>query len=246
MAATNRVALIPGGARGIGRHLGLKLAERGWSVAVCYRTSEADAAQTRQSIEARGVPALAVQADVAQPDQCERLVAAVLAWQGRIDALIQCAGPYHRVDLLKETPAGWRDMFASNLDGLFFLSRLVAPGMIERQWGRILAFSMANADRLLAQPQLTAHYLAKVGVLGLVRALAKALAKHKITANAISPGFIQSGSIDAEELQTLVKNIPAGYVGSTDDAAGAALYLLSDQAAYVTGANIVVSGGWGL
>jgi 3-oxoacyl-[acyl-carrier protein] reductase len=118
--------------------------------------------------------------------------------------------------------------------------------MMERRWGRILAFSMANADRLLAQPQVTAHYLAKVGVLGLVRTLSKSLARHQVTVNAVSPGFIDSGSMEAEELKSLAKNIPAGYVGSVDDVAGAALYLLSDEAAYVTGANIHVSGGWGL
>ena len=105
---------------------------------------------------------------------------------------------------------------------------------------------MANADKVLAQPTLTAHYLSKVAVLGLVRSLAKALAKHKITVNAVSPGFIDSGSMDPEELKTMARTIPAGYVGSTDDAAGAVLYLLSEEAAYVTGANIHVSGGWGL
>jgi 3-oxoacyl-[acyl-carrier protein] reductase len=105
---------------------------------------------------------------------------------------------------------------------------------------------MANADRLLAQPGVTAHYLAKVGVLGLVRTLSKSLARHQVTVNAVSPGFIDSGSMEAEELKSLAKNIPAGYVGSVDDAAGAALYLLSDEARYVTGANIHVSGGWGL
>jgi 3-oxoacyl-[acyl-carrier protein] reductase len=105
---------------------------------------------------------------------------------------------------------------------------------------------MANADRLAAQPQVTAHYLAKAGVLGLVRTLSKALAKHRITVNAISPGFINSGSMEANELASIVKNIPAGYVGSVDDVVHAALYLLSDEAAYVTGANLQVSGGWGL
>jgi 3-oxoacyl-[acyl-carrier protein] reductase len=243
---TERVALIAGGAKGIGRRIGERLAEQGWAIALCYRTSEAAAAEARAAIEAKGGGALAVQADVSDPAACARLVDEVGAWRGRVDALIQCAGPYHRVDLLSETPEGWRSMFATNLDPLFFLSRLVAPRMIEQRWGRILAFSMANADRLVAQPQLTAHYLAKAGVLGLVRSLSKALAKHRITVNAISPGFVDSGSMPEEELNGISKNIPAGYVGSTDDVAAAALYLLSDDAAYVTGANLQVSGGWGL
>jgi 3-oxoacyl-[acyl-carrier protein] reductase len=105
---------------------------------------------------------------------------------------------------------------------------------------------MANADRLMAQTQLTAHYLAKVGVLGLVRSLAKALAKHQITVNAVSPGFVDSGSVDAAELAGLVKTIPAGRIGSVDDAVNAVLYLLSDEASYVTGTSLHVSGGWGI
>jgi len=241
-----RVALIPGGAKGIGRQIGLRLAERGFAVAVAYRTSDQAAEETRRAIEAQGPGALALRADVSKPGECEELVQRVAEWKGRVDALVNCAGPYHRVDILSETPEGWREMFANNLDCLFYLARAVAPKMIEGGGGRIVAFSMANADRILAQPQLTAHYLAKVGVLGLVRTLAKALAKHKITVNAVSPGFIDSGSMDAEELKSMAKAIPAGYVGTTDDAAGAALYLLSEEAAYVTGANIHVSGGWGI
>jgi 3-oxoacyl-[acyl-carrier protein] reductase len=241
-----RVALITGGARGIGRQIGLDLAGRGWSVALCFRTSEQAADETRQALLAAGAAALSVRADVSSPEQCAMLVSRVSEWSGRIDALVHCAGPFRRVDVLSETPAGWREMFASNLDSLFYLARLVAPGMIERQWGRMVAFSMANADRVVAQPQLTAHYLAKVGVLGLVRTLAKTLARHQVTVNAVSPGFIDSGSMAADELGAVARNIPAGRIGSTADAAAAALFFLSDEAAYITGANIAVSGGWGL
>lgn len=241
-----RVALITGGAKGIGRAIGLRLGEQGWRVALCYRTSRAEAEKTAEEIEKRGGAAIAVCADVSTAATCSELVTQVERWGGGIDAFIHSAGPYHRRDLLAETPEGWREMFASNLDSLFYLARLVAPGMIARRWGRIVAFSMANADRLVAQPQLTAHYLAKVGVLGLVRSLAKVLAKHRITVNAVAPGFIDSGSMDPEELASLAKTIPAGHVGSTADAVSAALYLLSDEAAYVTGTSLHVSGGWGL
>jgi len=241
-----KTALISGGGKGIGRELGLRLGERGWAVALCYRKSRAEAEATALAIEERGGRALAVHADVSTPEVCAALVQEVLDWQGRIDAFIHCAGPYHRVDVLKETPAGWREMFAGNLDSFFYLARLVAPVMVKQRSGRIVAFSMANADRLVAQTQLTAHYLAKVGVLGLVRSLAKALAKHTITVNAVSPGFIDSGSLDAAELAGLVKIIPAGRIGSIGDAVHAVLYLLSDEAAYVTGTSLHVSGGWGI
>jgi 3-oxoacyl-[acyl-carrier protein] reductase len=241
-----RVALIPGGARGIGRAIAQALASRDFDVALCYRKSEADANIAVTAVEAAGGAALALRADVATAAACAELCDQVLAWRGRIDALIHCAGPFHRVDILAETPEGWRAMFASNVDSLFYLSRLVAPGMIERRWGRIIGFAMANADRPMAQTQITAHYLAKVAVLGLVRSLAKALAPHRITANSISPGFIDSGSVELGELAQMAKTIPAGIVGTVDDVVGAVLYLLSDEAGYVNGANINVSGGWGI
>jgi 3-oxoacyl-[acyl-carrier protein] reductase len=242
----HKTALISGGAKGIGREVGLRLGERGWAVALCYRKSRAEAEATALAIEGKGGRALAVHADVSAPEVCASLVRQVLDWRGRIDALIHCAGPYHRVDVLEETPAGWREMFAGNLDSFFYLARLVAPVMVKQQAGRMVAFSMANADRLMAQTQLTAHYLAKVGVLGLVRSLANALAKHNVTVNAVSPGLIDSGSVDSSELAGLVKTIPAGRIGSVDDAANAVLYLLSDEAAYVTGTSLQVSGGWGI
>jgi len=244
--ATTRIALVTGGAKGIGRAIGLALAERGWDVALCYRTSEAAAAEVCTAVERAGGRALGLARDVSDPAQVTDLVAQVSARLGPVDALIHAAGPYHRVDLLAETDEGWRAMFASNLDSLFYCARAVAPAMIERRWGRIIAFGMANADRLQAQPQITAHYLAKAGVLGLVRSLAKVLAPHGITANAISPGFIASGSAPAEELARMVKNIPAGTIGTLADALHAALYLLSDEAGYVNGSNIHLSGGWGI
>lgn len=241
-----RVALITGGARGIGRAIGLDLAASGWAVAFCYRTSAADAQATQAEIEARGAPALGVQADVSDPAAAEALVHRVEDTWGRIDALINCAGPYHRVDILQETVEGWRTMLANNLDPVFFLSRLVAPGMIARRWGRIISFSMATADQLTAQPNITAHYIAKAGILVLTRTLARALAPHGITVNAISPGFIDSGSAPPEELSAMAKRIPAGYIGGVDDAVNTVRFLLSDEARYVNGANIHLSGAWGI
>lgn len=241
-----RVALITGGARGIGRAIGLDLAASGWAVAFCYRTSAGDAAATKGGIEARGAQALAVQADVSDPAAAEWLVRQVEGAWGRIDALINCAGPYHRVDILKETPEGWREMFTNNLDPVFYLSRAVAPGMTARRWGRIVTFSMATADQLTAQPNVTAHYIAKAGVLILTRTLARVLAPYGITVNAISPGFIDSGSAPAEELEAMAKRIPAGYIGAVHDAVHVVRFLLSDAARYVNGANIHLSGGWGL
>lgn len=246
MSQEKRVALITGGARGIGRAIGLHLAESGWSVAVCYRSSEREAQETVEAIQQKGGKGLAVKADVSDPEGALGFVRDVEKTWGRIDALINCAGPYHRVPLLEETLEGWHAMFSNNLHPVFYLGRLVAPGMIERKWGRIITFSMANADQCVAQPQITAHYIAKAGVLILTRTLARVLAPHGITVNAISPGFIASGSAPAEELAAMEKRIPAGHVGTVDDAVAAVNFLLSDEAAYVNGANIHLSGAWGI
>jgi 3-oxoacyl-[acyl-carrier protein] reductase len=241
-----RVALITGGARGIGRAAALALAARGYRVAIAWRSSEQAAEETLAAIRACGVEGLSIRADVSVPEQAAALVARVEQEWGRIDVLINGAGPYHRISLLEETIEGWQEMFDNNLHPVFYLARAVAPGMKERGYGRIVSFGMANADQGVGQPHVTAHYIAKAGVLMLTRALARMLAPHGITVNAISPGFIDSGSAPAEELQKMVKTIPAGYVGTVDDVVNAVLYLLSDEARYVNGANIIVSGAWGV
>jgi len=242
----HKVALITGGARGIGRAVALALPAPQWAVAICYRHSEAQAAEAVEQISGRGGRALALRCDVSDPAAASGLVAEVSQRLGNVDALINCAGPYHRVPLLDESVAGWHEMFDNNLHPVFYLGRAVAPGMRQRGWGRIVNFSMANADQCVGQTHVTAHYIAKVGVLVLTRSLAKLLAPHGITVNAISPGFIDSGSAEAAELERMRKRIPAGYVGQLDDAVGAVGFLLSDGARYVNGANLHVSGGWGI
>ena len=183
---------------------------------------------------------------MSDPEACERLVTEVRTHLGHIDALVNGAGPYHRVALFEETLEGWHEMFDHNLHPVFYLARLVAPDMRERGSGRVLTFSMANADRMQAQPFVTAHYMAKSALLILTRTLAKVLGQDGVTVNSISPGFIDSGSAPSEELERMVKNIPAGYVGELSDAVAVARFLLSDEARYVNGANLTVSGGWGV
>ncbi len=240
------VALITGGAKGIGRGIALDLAAKHWKIAFCYRTSEAEAQKTAAAITEHGGQALAIRCDVSDSAAAKRMVAQVEKEWGRIDVLINGAGPYHRVNLFEETVEGWNEMFAGNLHPIFYLAQAVAPGMKARKSGRIINFSMANADQMIAQPDVTAHYIAKTGVLILTRTLAKLLAPHGITVNAVSPGFIDSGSAPPEELAGMTKRIPAGYIGTVDDTVAAVRYLLSDEARYVNGANIQVSGGWGI
>ncbi|TAJ08455.1 MAG: SDR family oxidoreductase [Nitrospirae bacterium] len=242
----SRVALITGGAKGIGRAIALDLAAQHWKVAICYRASEREAHDTAAAVTDRGGTPLAIRCDVSDPKACQALVQQVEQAWGQIDALIHCAGPYHRVNLMEETPAGWMEMFDHNLHPIFYLSQAAAPGMKARKSGRIVTFSMANADQMVAQPDVTAHYIAKAGVLILTKTLAKLLAPHGITVNAVSPGFIDSGSAPPGELAGVVKRIPAGYVGEVKDTVAAVRFLLSDEARYVNGTNIHVSGGWGI
>ena len=240
------VALITGGAKGIGRGIALDLASRQWKIAFCYRTSQAEAETTAQEITQRGGQALAIRCDVSDPVAAKNMVTQVEQEWGRIDVLINGAGPYHRINLFDETIEGWNDMFDGNLHPIFYLAQAVAPGMKARKSGRIISFSMANADQMEAQPDVTAHYIAKAGVLILTRTLAKLLAPYGITINAISPGFIDSGSAPPQELAAMTKRIPAGYIGTVDDTVAAVRYLLSEDARYVNGANIQISGGWGI
>jgi 3-oxoacyl-[acyl-carrier protein] reductase len=241
-----KVALITGGAKGIGRGIALDLAAQNWKIAFCYRTSEAEAKKTAAAIWERGGQVLSIRCDVSDPVAAKNLVAEVEQEWGRIDALINGAGPYHRVNLFEETVEGWNEMFDGNLHPIFYLAQAVAPGMKARKAGRIINFSMANADQMVSQPDVTAHYIAKAGVLILTRTLAKLLAPHGITVNAISPGFIDSGSAPPDELAGMTKRIPAGFIGTVDDTVAAVRYLLSEEARYVNGANIQLSGAWGI
>lgn len=241
-----KVVLITGGAKGIGRAIALDLANRKWNIAFCYRTSEAEARETAVAIKQRGGQALPICCDVSDHVAAQSLARQVEQQWGAIEVLINCAGPYHRVNLFDETVDGWKEMFDGNLHPIFYLAQAVAPGMKARKSGRIINFSMANADQMISQPDVTAHYIAKAGVLILTRTLAKLLAPHGITVNAISPGFIDSGSAPPEELAGMTKRIPAGYIGTVDDTVAAVRYLLSPEARYVNGANIQISGAWGV
>ena len=242
----SKVAVITGGAKGIGRAVALDLAERGWTVAICYRTSAREAGKVIDGVKQSGGSGIAVHCDVSEAEAVVAFVQRVHREFGRIDALINGAGPYHRVSLLQESNAGWHDMFDNNLHPVFYLTQAVLPIMKAQKWGRIVSFTMANAEQLIAQPQLTAHYIAKVGLLALSRSFAKLIAADGITMNCVGPGFIDSGSAPKEELERMIRMIPAGYVGSVGDVVSAVRYLLSDEARYVNGAHIQLSGAWGV
>ena len=246
MENMRKTALIAGGVRGIGRALTLRLAAEDWAVAVCYKQSVQNADTLRKELKAMGALAWITPADVSDPAAAKKLVQDTEKRFKRIDALINCVGAYRRGPLLEETAEDWRSMFDNNLHPVFYLCRAASPGFIRRGWGRIVNFGMVNALQETAQTHITAHYIAKAGVVMLTRSLAKALAPHGVTVNAISPGFIDSGGVRREELELSFKSIPAGYIGSPDDVVSVVRWLLSDEARYVNGANIQISGAWGI
>ena len=242
----NRIALVTGGTRGIGKAIAIHLARNGWNIAVCYHTNHATAEQTVKEIRSISNKVMSLQCDVSNPTASTNLVNHILdTWQ-RIDALINCAGLYHKVPLLDETVDGWNAMFEHNLNPIFYLSKSVAETMKTHQWGRIINFGIANADQMIAQTNITAHYISKTGVLILTRSLAKVLGPYGITVNSISPGFINSEDTHSEEMNKMKPHIPVGYLGKADDIVDAVKFLLSDEARYINGTNIHVSGGWGI
>ena len=241
-----KVALVTGGARGLGRAIALDLARSGWRVAIGYRTSAEAAVETRGALQAAGGQALAVRADVADPVAVDAMVTEVQSTFGRLDALVHAAGPFRRAPLLTESPEAWRATFDANLHSLYYLARAVAPGMRGRRWGRIVAFGLAGAEARPAPANVAAYHVAKVAVVTLVRSLARLLGPDGVTVNAISPGVLDSGGTPASELAAMLPGVPAGYVGTVADAVAAARFFLSDDARYVTGADLPVSGGWGI
>ena len=243
---SDRVALITGGAKGIGRAIALDLAAQGWSVAICYRTSEEAAQATNAAMIERGGRALAVRCDVSDAPAAHAFVERVQRQWGRIDALINCAGPYHRISLFDETVEGWNEMFDGNLHPIFYLAQAVAPLMKAREiW----------PNREFQHGERRSHDRA-AGCDGALYCEGRGADPDTHTGKDAGPvrrdgqcdlpGFIDSGSAPPEELAGAIKRIPAGYLGEVSDTTGAVRYLLSDEARYVNGANIHVNGGWGI
>ena len=240
-----RVVLVTGGMGGLGETISTKMADAGYRVVVTYSPGNNKHAEWVAGMKANGYDILAVPCDVADFDSCAAAVTSVHAKLGAVDVLVNNAGITRDMTFKKMDKVNWDAVMRTNLDSLFNMTKQVADGMVERGWGRIINVSSVNGSKgAFGQTNYSA---AKAGVHGFTKALALEVAKKGVTVNTISPGYIGTKMVTAipeEILNTkILPQIPVGRLGKPEEVAGLIIYLASDEAAFVTGANIAINGG---
>ncbi len=240
-----RVVLVTGGMGGLGESISTKMADAGYRVVVTYSPGNTKHDAWVAQMKKNGYDILAVSCDVADFDSCSRAVAEVQGKAGAVDVLVNNAGITRDMTFKKMDKISWDVVMRTNLDSLFNMTKQVADGMVERNWGRIINVSSVNGSKgAFGQTNYSA---AKAGVHGFTKALALEVAKKGVTVNTISPGYIGTAMVTAipeEILNTkILPQIPVGRLGKPEEVAGLIIYLASEEAAFVTGANIAINGG---
>lgn len=237
-----RVAIVTGASRGIGRAVVLALAAEGASVVVNYASSSSAAQEVVQEIVETGGNAIAIQADVSKLEQVEALVNQTLEKFGRIDILVNNAGITRDALLLRMKPEDWQAVIDLNLTGVFLCSRAVSKVMLKQKSGRII--NITSVAGQMGNPGQANYSAAKAGVIGFTKTVAKELASRGITVNAIAPGFIATDMTSNLKSDDILKYIPLGRYGQPEEVAGMARFLAADAAAaYITGQVLNVDGG---
>ena len=240
-----KVALVTGASRGIGRATAEAFARAGYQVAANYCRSKEQIEQFSAQMEREGCAVIPVQADVSDPEQVERMVQTVQRQFGHIDVLVCNAGSARQGLLTDFSPADWRQMMAVNLDGTFYCCRSVLPGMIRRQSGCIITTSSIWG---IAGASCEVPYsVAKAGIIGLTRALAKEVGPSGIRVNCVAPGVIDTdmnAMHSAETMQELAAETPLGRIGTAAEVADSILYLCTERASFITGQVLGVTGGF--
>ncbi|MBN1139269.1 MAG: 3-oxoacyl-[acyl-carrier-protein] reductase [Anaerolineae bacterium] len=244
---SGRVALVTGASRGIGRAIAERLAAGGYRVAINYLARADAALDGVASIRAGGGTALAIQADVRLGDAVRAMVTQVEEQLGPIDVLVNNAGITRDGLFVRMAEQDWRDVIDTNLNGAFNCTQAVLRTMMRRRWGRIV--NVSSVAGLAGNAGQANYAAAKAGLVGFTRALAKEVGVRNITVNAVAPGFIETdmtADLKQEWKQQAIAMTPVGRFGQARDVAAAVAFLVSDEAAYVTGQVISVDGGLGM
>jgi 3-oxoacyl-[acyl-carrier protein] reductase len=235
-----KTALVTGSAKGIGRGIALELARNGYDVAIHYRNSKAEAEAFKLELEALGVKAIILKADVTQPLEGEKLVQDAATALGGLGVLVNNVGDYVRKPLSDLELNDWHSMMDTNLNATFYTCRAAIPLMRSQHFGRIINIGFAGAQNLVSRATITPYAIAKTGVLLLTKAIAKSEAAHGITANVVAPGVIENS------ISQPLDQIPMQRLGTTLEVASAVLFYLQPNSSYLTGQTLEVSGGWNL
>lgn len=239
-----KVALVTGGSRGIGRACALELARRGAAVAVTYQSNEAAAQEVLEGLKALGARAQAIKLELADADACAKAVDAVVESLGRLDVLVNNAGLAIDGLVMRMKAEDWARQLDVNLTGAFHLVKAASRPMVKQRSGAIVNLTSVVGE--MGNAGQSAYAATKAGLIGFTKALARELAGRNIRVNAVSPGFIETdmtARIAGEAREKLAANIPLGRLGSADEVARAVAFLASDQASYITGEVLRVNGG---
>jgi acetoacetyl-CoA reductase len=246
----NKVALITGGTGGIGTVICERLYKEGYTVVANYRNFtkamkwREEAKKWREDQLKMSIDVKVVEGDISDFKSVERMIKEITDEIGIIDVLVNNGGITRDTALYKMTPEQWYEVINVNLNSVFVCTRHVIEGMMAKGWGRVISISSVNGQK--GQYGQSNYATAKAGMYGFTKSLAQEVAKKGITVNTISPGYITTPMVMAvkEEIRTkIVEQIPVGRLGTPDEIAGAVAYLASDDARYITGANIAINGG---
>jgi acetoacetyl-CoA reductase len=240
-----RIALVTGGMGGLGEAICVKLEKMGLKVVVTYSPGNTKYQDWLKEMEGAGHKFNAYPCDVSDFDSCQKMIAAVNKDLGPVDILINNAGITRDMTFKKMTKVDWDAVIKTNLDSVFNVTKPVVDGMVERGWGRVINVSSVNGQKgAFGQTNYSA---AKAGMHGFTKALAYEVARKGVTVNTISPGYIGTKMVLAIPKDVLdskiIPQIPMGRLGKPDEVAGLCAYLASDEAAFLTGANIAINGG---
>jgi acetoacetyl-CoA reductase len=240
-----RIVLVTGGMGGLGESICTKMADQGYVVVTTHSPGNKKAGEWLAGMKTRGYDFHAYAADVADFDSCAACLQKVHAQVGPVDVLVNNAGITRDMTFKKMTKADWDAVIRTNLDSVFNMTKQVLDGMVERNWGRVINVSSVNGQKgAFGQTNYSA---AKAGMHGFTKALAYEVARKGVTVNTISPGYIGTKMVTAIPQDILdskiLPQIPLNRLGKPEEVAGLIIYLASDEAAFVTGANISINGG---